>query len=220
VLVSVTLVSGITTGGFLYRRRKNDVLKDTILRAFQVLYPGIECLPEILTWLYTNGLLSRFDLLNSIGFDKKNPKHVRLFDETVNRYSDLIQIFFRKYRKNDTYYRYKIPLHMLAKNRFNYLQLLRDYFASLLSKLEDYTAIDYNSLIPHQLLNYPSDMKLKVNSCLKHYSTVNVLDNSVFNYHGDNDGILSLIASSEEFTGEHGILLLANNPVKIPGYNT
>ncbi|MFW9992464.1 MAG: helix-turn-helix transcriptional regulator [Candidatus Odinarchaeota archaeon] len=195
---------------------KKEVLKDTILRAFQVLYPGMGCLPEILTQLYTNGLLSRFELLNNIGFDKKNPKHIRFFDETVNRYTDVIQTFYRKYRKNDMYYRHKIPLHMLAKNRFNYLQLLSDYFSNLLAKLEDYTAMDYNSLIPHQLLNYPSDMRLRLNSCLKHYSTIRILDNGVFTQHGDNNDILSLIASSEEFTGEHDILLLANKPVKIP----
>ncbi|MFX0205449.1 MAG: hypothetical protein ACFFDT_05640, partial [Candidatus Hodarchaeota archaeon] len=86
----------------------------------------------------------------------------------------------------------------------------------LLSELGNLLTGEYESIIPHQLLNYPSEIKFKIEVCLKHYKTIRIINNSIYVDKEEKSGITSLVTERQNFTPDHKILMLAKTDFPIP----
>jgi hypothetical protein len=93
-----------------------------------------------------------------------------------------------------------------VKNRISYLESLNTHYTNLLSLLKTFLSAEYSSITPHQLLKYPSDVKKKIETCVKNYSTIRIIDNSIYQKKMG-PSILDLLTQSEYFgtTNKRGV---------------
>jgi hypothetical protein len=120
----------------------------------------------------------------------------------------------------------RLPLELFAKNRLSYLESLNTYYEELLMKLNSFLSEEYDSITPHQLLKYPSEIRHRINTCLRNYSTIRIIDNAICQEKLGTT-LLELLTRSKQFgttnrkgekqkKQEHKIYILSREEIIIP----
>ena len=200
-------------------------MKDLFIQALQAIYPTKRSLALLIAYQYLNQILPRDELyhqaLSSEASKKKNKvdkeKKKLEYDNIITSHPEIFHIVYKKQnQKKAMLIQPRIPLDSFVKNRITYLESLYSYYKKLLSELSNFLTSEYESIIPHQLLNYPSEIKFKIEVCLKHYKTIRIINNSVYVDKEEKSGIVSLVTDRQNFTPDHKIILLAKTDSQIP----
>jgi hypothetical protein len=155
-------------------------VKDTFFQAITTLYPKQPILTKMIVFIYIHQILSRDALYRKLEPNGKVTKYsTKDYDTIITSHDDIFHVLYGKQRKAEMYIQSRLPLNLLASNRLVYLESLTSYYKTLLSELQSFISEEYNVITPHQLLKYPSDIKKKIDTCLKNYSTIRVIDNSI-----------------------------------------
>jgi hypothetical protein len=194
------------------------VMKDLFIQALQALFPKEESLAQLIGNLYIHQILPRNDLYRIVGFNGEDQEKKTLeYDDIVTSHTEIFHIIYKKQnQKKEMVIQPRIPLDSFAKNRITYLESLSSYYKKLLSELGNFLTGEYESIIPHQLLNYPSEIKFKIEVCLKHYKTIRIINNSIYVDKEGKMGVLSLVTNRQNFTPNHKILVLTKTDFQIP----
>jgi hypothetical protein len=182
-------------------------ISDTLFQAIRVLYPNQQTLYTMIANVYLNQVLSRDELYKQQNPNGKISKYsYRDYDSLILNNGDIFQVLHGKQRKNEMYIQARLPLDLFAKNRLAYLESLHTHYVSLLNLLRSFLSKEYTAITPHQLLKYPSDIKKKIDTCLKNYSTIRVIDNSIYQ-RKMGSSILELLTQSNHFgtTNKKGV---------------
>jgi predicted CopG family antitoxin len=199
------------------KRIEIKVVLQTFIQAIKALYPDQEKLAEMIAYTYVNPNISRDQLYETIGFDDQDQKKVsKYYDEILTSNQDIFQIIYQKQKRKETFINPKLPLSDFIVFRKNYLNLTFSYYEKLLDEMRAYSSGEYEAIIPHQFLNYHSEIKLKIDACLKHYKDLRIINNSVFQQKFQKDDLITLITQSENFTKDHKLLILSKNGIEIP----
>jgi len=182
-------------------------IKNTFFHAIEVLFPNQQTLSCMIAYVYLNQVLSRDELYKQINPNEKISKYsYKDYDSFILNHHDTFHVLYGKQRKNEMYIQPRLPLDLFAKNRLAYLESLNAYYMSLLKPLQSFLSAEYHAITPHQLLKYPSDVKKKIDTCLKNYSTIRVIDNSIYQRRMG-PSILELLTQSDHFgtTNKKGV---------------
>ncbi len=204
-------------------------IKGMFIQAIQALYPKNkkveyeedelskeEALPRLVAFTYLYQLLPRNNLYELV-YRKKCPDKIAIkCDSIISSHPEIFHIVHKKHQYKEMLIRPQLPLDSFVKNRLTYLESLYTYNKKLLLELGNFLIGEYDSIIPHQLLNYPSEIKLKLEICLKHYKTIRIIDNSIYVDKEGTSGVLSLVTDRQNFTPDHKVLMLANTDIQIP----
>ena len=162
-------------------------ISDTFFQAIQVLFPNQQKLPTTIAHVYLNEILTRDELYRKYAPKSKISEYLyRDFDSFISNHSEIFHVLHekqrnqKKQRKKEMYIQARLPLDLFAKNRLTYLESLNTRYTSLLKLLQSFLSEEYDAILPHQLLKYPSDVKKKIDTCLKNYSTIRIIDNSIY----------------------------------------
>ena len=198
--------------------KDKTVIKDLFIQALQALFPKEESLAQLIGYLYLYQILPRDDLYRIVGFNGEDPeKKILEYDDIVTSHPETFHIIYKKQKqKKEMLIQPRIPLDSFAKNRITYLESLYSYYKRLLSELANFLTGEYESIIPHQLLNFPSEIKFKIEVCLKHYKTIRIIDNSIYVSKEGTKGVLRLITERENFTPDHKVIMLTNSDMWVP----
>lgn len=192
-------------------------LTDMTIRAFKHLYPDQYPLAEMIAHIYLNPLISREKLFQAVSPGKNINLNVeKHYENLLEHHQDLIQIVYKKHRKKDTYYQPQLPLNLLAESRWAYLQAKHIHYRSILEELQVFMTREYDAIIPHQLLQFPSELKLRIDTCLKYYNQVRIINNQVYQIKDKKINIFQLITRSKHFSNKHQLLELASKKSYIP----
>lgn len=155
-------------------------VKDTFFQAIKILYPNQQILTNMIKFVYIHQVLARDELYRKLEPNGKISKYsTKDYDTIITSHGDIFHVLYGKQRKTEMYIQPRLPLNLLASNRIIYLESLTSYYKNLLGKLQSFLSEEYNIITPHKLLKYPSDIKKKIDTCLKNYSTIRVIDNSI-----------------------------------------
>ncbi|MFW9996581.1 MAG: hypothetical protein ACFFD4_31340 [Candidatus Odinarchaeota archaeon] len=191
--------------------RDKKLVKDTFIRAVNVLYEKETVLANMITNTYLNEIVVRNELYQQLENDLTEFTTMKSeFESILASKNDVFHVIYQKQKKEETFIRPRLPLKMFANYRLSYLESLFSHYEELLGELANYMSNEYESIDPHQVLKYPSDIKQRINICLKYYSTAKIIDNSVYRGEEDNDGILRLITGSENFRSDHEVKILSS----------
>ena len=198
--------------------KTKSTLKELFIQALQALFPKEEPLAKLIAYLYLHQILARDDLYRLVGFNGEDSKKKSLvYDDIITSHPNLFHIIYKKQKqKKEMFIQPRLPLNSFAKNRITYLESLYSYYMKLLSELGNFLTGEYEAIIPHQLLNFPSEIKFKIEVCLKHYKTIRIIDNSIYVDKEGMDGVLRLITDRQNFSPDHKVFLLANTDIQIP----
>ncbi|MHA2225924.1 MAG: hypothetical protein ACXAC8_12005 [Candidatus Hodarchaeales archaeon] len=197
--------------------RNKHVIMDTFVQAMHILHPKEEKLARMIAFTYLYQFLSRDELYQLVGFFEKEPEKITIeYDSIIASHNEIFHVAYRKHQKKEMFVQPRFPLNLFMRNKLVYLESLNQHYQSLLEELGNFMTGEYMSIIPHQLLNYPSEVKLKVETCLKHYSDIKIIDNSIYQNKEGTEGILNLITNRQQFSSDHKVMVLANNEVSIP----
>ncbi|MFX0123894.1 MAG: hypothetical protein ACFFAE_09670 [Candidatus Hodarchaeota archaeon] len=201
-------------------------IKEMFIQAIQTLFPKRkkseelfskeEVLPRIVAFTYLYQILPRNELYELVYRQMCPDKIAKEYDTIITSHPEIFHIVYKKHQYKETLIRPQLPLDSFVKNRLTFLESLYSYYKKLLSELGNFLTGEYESIIPHQLLSYPSEIKFKIEICLKHYKTIRIINNSVYGDKEGTSGILSLIINRENFTPDHKVLILANTDIQIP----
>ncbi|MFX1283610.1 MAG: hypothetical protein ACFFB5_08140 [Promethearchaeota archaeon] len=199
----------------------SELGKYTFIQAIDKLYPKSTSYQSYLVQLIANTYLhspvSRNRLFqqvrSNLGESKKLEKEL---SSIIASHDDIFHIIHQKQQIKEMFVQPKLPLRIFAQNRLNYLESLFSYYQELLIELSDLMSSDYDSITPHKSLHYPSEIKRRLNRCLNHYSTIRVIDNSVYQERDDTNGILELLFESKNFTQDHKVMILTKKRVLVP----
>lgn len=200
-------------------------IKNTFFQAIQVLFSNQRTLPKIIAYVYLNQVLTRNELYKQLENKGEISKYsYRDYDSLILDYRDFFHILYGKQRKNEMYIQARLPLDLFAKNRLTYLESLNTHYVNLLNLLESFLSEEYTAMTPHQLLKYPSDVKKRIDTCLKNYSTIRIIDNAI--YQGKmGSSIFELLTQSPHLgttnkkgvpTQEHKLFILSHEKPSIP----
>jgi hypothetical protein len=180
-------------------------IKDTFIQAIHVLYPNQQVLANMISSVYLHQIILKDELFRMIHPDKNLGRNIiHEYDSILSSSQDVLNV--GKYRKSEIFVQPRLPLELFVKNRLIYLETLTDYYNNLLVSLRELSSREYVSIIPHQQLNYPSEVKKKIDICLKNYATVRVIDNGIYQKESGKT-ILELLVNNEHFgfTNKKGI---------------
>ena len=198
-------------------------IKDTFIQAIHVLYPNQQVLANMISSVYLHQIILKDELFRLIHPDENLGRNtIHEYDLILSSSQDVLNL--GKYRKSETSVQPKLPLELFVKNRLTYLETLTDYYNNLLVSLRDLSSGEYVSIIPHQHLNYPSEVKKKIDICLKNYATIRVIDNGIYQKDSGKT-LLELLINNEHFgftnkkgiqKENHKLYFLTNNDMTIP----
>jgi len=190
---------------------------DTLIKAIRTLYPENIILAEMIALVYANPSISRDRLFQKINTDKNDEQKIsKPYDELLGSNKDIFQIIYQKQKKKETFIQPRLPLSEFILNRKKFIESISKHYMRLLDDLKSFDSGEYESIIPHQFLNYHSEIKQKIDACLKHYSFVRVINNSIFLQKYHKDDLITLITKSENFTENHKVLVLQKNGIITP----
>lgn len=194
------------------------LINEMFIQAMHALFPKEETLAQLIAYQYLNSILPRDDLYRLVGFNGEDPeKKTSEYDGTIFSRPEIFHVIYKKQKqKKEMLIRPHLPLDSFAKNRITYLESLYTYYKKLLSELGNFLTGEYDSIIPHQLLNFPSEIKLKLEICLKHYKTIRIINNSVYMDKEGTSGIISLVTNRQNFTPDHKVIVIANSDIPTP----
>lgn len=137
-------------------------------------------------------------------------------DQQIFSHPDIFHVLYGKHQKREMFIRPKLPLKLYTKSRSTYLDSLYLYYQDLLSELASQMTGEYETFIPFLELRYLSDVKSRISSCLKHYDTVKIIDNSIYPERDVETGLLHLIAENTSFRNNHQVKVLSKDKIRIP----
>lgn len=200
-----------------------QLVEDTFMRAMQILYNNEETLTRMIAFVYLHQSIARNQLYqlinlkeNKYGSKEELERERRKKDAVIASRPEIFHIVYKKHQKKEMFIQPRLPLNLFVKHRLAYLESLHTYYKELLMKLDSFMSDEYESIIPHQLLNYPSELKMRIETCLKHYSTIRVIDNAIYRHNVSNNGVVSLIAERKNFSQNHKVMILFNKNIKVP----
>ena len=186
-------------------------------KAFKALFPLNKLTGRMLAHLYNNGIMSRNELYSKLYPRDKLTKNIESkLDQLLLYQNEYIQPLYKKYQKNETYFFPRLPLNQLLVARSSYLNELYQYYNKLIQELANYLKQDYDSFLPIQILQFPSDLRQRIDICLKKYNTIKIFYNNAFPLHYKKNGsLLDLIINSPEFKDYHKIKILRGNETRL-----
>ncbi|UCG03916.1 MAG: hypothetical protein JSW11_08000 [Candidatus Heimdallarchaeota archaeon] len=201
-------------------------LKEMFIQAIQALYPKRrkfeenlakeDVLPRLVAFIYLYKIIPRNDLYELV-YGKKYPiKIAKKYDSIISAHPEIFHVVYKKHQYKETLIRPQLPLDSFVKNRLTYLESLYSYYKKLLEELGNFLTGEYEAIIPHQLLYFPSEIKFKIEVCLKHYKTIRVIDNAIYVNKEGITGVLSLVIDRQNFTPDHKVLMFANTEIQLP----
>jgi DNA-binding MarR family transcriptional regulator len=194
---------------------------NTIIQAMDLLYPEDQILSRTIAYTYLYGIISRNDLFNKISKGTSESKITeRVFDSLIISRTDLFHVVHQKYQKREMFLRPQLPLDLLVINRLDYLEAKNIYSNRLLLDLKNFISKEFDSIIPHQPLKYPIDIKQRIKTNLKHYTNIRVVTNEIFKTKTNSEGVVKLILQDGNFTSNHSLRILKRRRIKIPKYNS
>ena len=125
-------------------------------------------------------------------------------------------MIYQKQKKAETYIRSLLPLNLLIENRSKFLESLYTHYNELLGDLTLFVSSEYDPIDPHQFLQYPSEIGQRINTCLKNYLSIKIIDNSVYGNSSGDNGILKLITSSDHYSSDHRVQISYNEKIQTP----
>ena len=197
-------------------------LKSMAIRAFATLFPD-EQEPKfavMLFELYTHDYLDKETLYqtltNSTTKNKSKNKNKissakveNKYEELLLKYPKLIQIIYKKYRRKDTYLRAQIPISSLAHIRGSYLRHLNTLYQDMIEELEKFMYRPFEAIISHQVLQFHSDIKTRIDTCLKQYHDIQMIYNGIYRKKTKKSDIIELLTSSNILNKHHRIRILS-----------
>ncbi len=205
-----------------------QIIEALLIRAFDVIFPHSLKLAKLLAFVYLEEKITRDELYNLVRkLENKSKKDKgfsdRVFDSIIDAHKDWFQIIRQK---NQFYIKSVIPLDVFAKTRLEFTEIKTAYYTSrLLTQLESSMTVEYESIIPHQILEYPSEIKLRLKSCLRHYRNIKIIDNGICKGKEDGESLLNLIlnhkrvfrsSKSEKQNSQFRINVLTSQQINIP----
>ncbi|MFX1514069.1 MAG: hypothetical protein ACFFCQ_15930 [Promethearchaeota archaeon] len=190
--------------------------KDTFNRAMQTIFTKDRIMSNLIAYTYLHEIIARTDLYHLLEVNFGDSKRLESdFDLILACNIDILHIIYRKQQKREMFIRPRLPLELFANYRLTYLESLYSHYQQLLNELTNLMTGEYESIIPHQQLKYPSDIKLRIDTCLKHYLIIRIIDNSIYLGKDVSSGLLKLITESKYYSPKHKIMILSNN-IQIP----
>ncbi|MFW9854943.1 MAG: hypothetical protein ACFFFG_07770 [Candidatus Thorarchaeota archaeon] len=157
-------------------------IKELIERALNILFPKEKKTPQILSSSYVY------------------PDKLVEYNESPDEVSDYIHVLTQKGKRPLLRYsRPALPLALCARSRLSYHEAKYEYYTSLIEELTNYVSEEHVSIIPHQLLRFPSEIRSRIDTCLKHYQEIRIIDNNIFKSRDGEMGIVDLVANSDSF---------------------
>jgi len=203
---------------FIQRISKIHIKKnaaETFIKAIQVLYPNESDLALIIASVFLYKTISRDKLYSLIKLHTEDQIKVKkAYDTILFSHPELFHLIFKKHKEN-MLIQPKLPLESFVKIRLTYCETLSGYYNELLTELSTFLTGELISISPHQLLHYNSEIKSRIDTCLSHYSTLRIIDNSIYQERNMN-GLLSLLAESNRFTNDHKLKILSKKKIIIP----
>ncbi|MHA1973175.1 MAG: hypothetical protein ACTSW1_09290 [Candidatus Hodarchaeales archaeon] len=202
--------------------KSRGLLAEKFKSAIKVLLGNVhkrELLIEVLSLLYIQRNLDSIEVTELNGRINSVIGEIRLdvFMTILNCNSELFRVFSqkvgvevnkrRKFKK--TYFvTTKYNLEKLAKILFLKRKFeLRNYTEELEELFSTFKPLSYD-YFPHQLLPYVSNIKQRVNSCLKFYSQLYIIYNGI--YDQSFDSFIKLIIKNDNFSKHHRLKLLSS----------
>ncbi|MFX1283632.1 MAG: MarR family transcriptional regulator [Promethearchaeota archaeon] len=200
-----------------------QLVEDTFIKAIQILYDTEEILAKMIAYIYLHQRIARNKLYQMIdpedskfGSIDEQERDRRKKDAIITSRPEIFHIIYKKHQKKAMFIQPRLPLKLFVKHRLVYLESLYTYYRELLLKLGSFMSDEYESIIPHQLLNYPSELKIRIETCLKHYSMIRVIDNAVYRHNNGTNGVVDLIVTRNNFSQNHKVMILSNKSIKLP----
>ncbi|MHA1945493.1 MAG: hypothetical protein ACXAC6_04585 [Candidatus Hodarchaeales archaeon] len=198
--------------------RDKELFKDTFIRAVNVLYDHEEILANMISNTYLKGIIARNELFQLLEMDSVESKSIKgTFESILSSHDDIFYTIFQKQKKSETFIRPRLPLRLFTNYRISYLESLYSHYEELISELANYMSSEYESIDLHQKLKYHSSIKQRIDICLKSYSQVKIIDNSIYKGKESEKGLLDLITSSKYYESYHEVKILtskSNKPSK------
>ncbi|MHA1227020.1 MAG: hypothetical protein ACTSR2_13195 [Candidatus Hodarchaeales archaeon] len=207
--------------------KSRDLLNERFKSAVRVLLGNVhkkELLIEVLSILYVRQA-SEYIGINELNDKiKLLPGEIRpdVFMNILNCNSDLFYVFSHKVQvdsdkhqklKKKYFIKPKYRLSKLAKLLFIKRKFeLRNYKEELGELFSTFKPLNYD-LFPHQLLTYSSNIKQRINSCLKFYSRIDIIFNRIYEQSFDN--FIKLIVKNNNFSKHHRIRVLSDQELSL-----
>jgi len=199
------------------RIKNKQVLKDTIFKAMKKLYPGEDLISKMIAFSYLHHSLSRNELLKLVtSSEKAIAKLDRKIDIILTSHPHIFNTIYYKYQKSETFIQPRLPLDSFAKSRLYWLESIHQNQNELLERMAELIGTEFDAIIPHQPLLSIPEIEHRINTCLRYYKIVKIIDNSIFKNRFVNGGILNLIASSNHFSNKHKLKVLISHSINIP----
>lgn len=199
------------------RIRNKKVIKNALFKATSSLYPGENLMAKIVAFTYIHNTLPRNKLIKLVSSSKKSTMKLdRELDIILTSHPDIFNVIYYKYQKRGTFIQPRLPLDSFAKIRIKLLESIHQYQNRLLEKMAQLIGIEYDAIIPHQPLPSIIEIEQRINTCLKYYKTIRIIDNSIYQNRFTNGELLEIIASRNNFTSEHKLKILTKHSIRIP----
>jgi DNA-binding MarR family transcriptional regulator len=200
-----------------------QLVEKSCTHAFDVLFPQSPKLAKLITWVYMKEIISRNELYNRVRMlelkeEKDKGYSDRVFDSIIESNKEWFQIIRQK---KETYIKPKLPLDLFSRIRIEILKEKYSYFTDLLTQIESFMTVEYESIIPYQTLVYPSEIKLKFKSCTRHYTHLRFIDNGIYQTRDDlsknGESLLHLILKNDRLfkLNDYTIEILTKNVIDI-----
>ncbi len=188
-----------------------STVQDTFIKAFRILFPHNQDLANLLAYTYIYPNLSREKIFELLKSEEEKPSKV--YEELLTTRGDIFHVVHRKKKKSDINLRPRLPLTKLLEYHKFYLDTLNNHYHSQLEDLDEFMVREYDSFIPHQYLNFLSEIKAKIGMCLRHYSQIKVISNGILEKKFPDNKLLQIIAEREEITTNHTLSILTTEDI-------
>ncbi|MFW9995767.1 MAG: hypothetical protein ACFFD4_27255 [Candidatus Odinarchaeota archaeon] len=197
--------------------RNIKLLEATFLQAMDTLYPGDNRMARMIAFTYLYQLLPVKKLIKLVSSTNGDVKKLsREIGVVIDTHPEIFQVIYQKHQKASTFIQPRLPLDLFVKSRLVILEAIHVHYEILLGHLKQLMVANYDSIIPHQLLQGIPEIKRRIDTCLKYYKTVRIIDNSIYRKRVDAEGIIELLIASENFEDTHEIMILSNHAVEVP----
>ncbi len=186
---------------------------DTFVKAFRILYPHDLDFADLLAYTYLHLNISSIKLLKLLNAKKKFTS--KNYEELLASGNDVFHIIHKKQKKSDINIRPRLPLDKLLQHRKYYLEMVSNHYSKQLEELSTFMLSEYDSFIPHQYLNFFSEIKAKVGMCLRHYSSVKLINNGILSKKFPENNLVQLIGERKEITTKHQLFILTTEDITI-----
>ena len=201
-----------------------QLVKEKFLHAFDTLIPHSPKLAQLITWVYMKEIISRdelYDLVREKEGKEETEKGFsnRVFDSIIDANDEWFQVIRQK---KETFIRPKYPLELYSKIRMDILSNKQAYYDELVEEIESFMTVEYESIIPYQTMVYPSEIKVKLKSCMRHYQYLRIIDNGIYQTRDDlsknGENLLQLILKNERLLklNDYKIDILTKNLIDLP----